>query len=41
MQPDNVLVFYGWINITGQSAVVTRFYSTENMPNRYFRVSRN
>ena len=27
--------------ITGQSAVVTRFYSTENMPNRYFRVSRN
>jgi hypothetical protein len=24
--------------IIGQSAVVTRFYSTENMPKRYFRV---
>jgi hypothetical protein len=28
-------------NIIGQSAVVTRFYSTENMPRRYFRVRRN
>jgi hypothetical protein len=25
--------------IIGQSAVVTRFYSTENMPKRYFRVA--
>jgi hypothetical protein len=28
-------------DIIGQSAVVTRFYSTENMPKRYFRVRRN
>ncbi|MCX6872918.1 MAG: lectin-like protein [Verrucomicrobia bacterium] len=28
-------------DIIGQSAVVTRFYSTENMPQRYFRVRRN
>ena len=28
-------------DIIGQSAVVTRFYSTENMPRRYFRVRRN
>jgi uncharacterized repeat protein (TIGR02543 family) len=27
--------------ITGQSGVVTRFYSTENQPNRFFRVRRN
>jgi formylglycine-generating enzyme required for sulfatase activity len=27
--------------IIGESAVVTRFYSTENMPKRYFRVRRN
>ncbi|MEI7912396.1 MAG: cadherin-like beta sandwich domain-containing protein [Verrucomicrobiota bacterium] len=27
--------------IIGQSGVVTRFYSTENMPTRYFRVRRN
>ncbi|MCX6879168.1 MAG: lectin-like protein [Verrucomicrobia bacterium] len=27
--------------IIGQSAVVTRFYSTENTPKRYFRVRRN
>ncbi|MCX6875207.1 MAG: choice-of-anchor D domain-containing protein [Verrucomicrobia bacterium] len=29
------------LTIIGQSAVVTRFYSTENMPKRYFRVRRN
>lgn len=28
-------------DIIGQSAVVTRFYSTENQPKRYFRVRRN
>jgi hypothetical protein len=28
-------------NIIGQSAVVTRFYSIENQPRRYFRVRRN
>jgi len=27
-------------NIIGESAVVTRFYSTENQPKRYFRVRR-
>jgi len=27
--------------IIGQSAVVTRFYSTENQPKRYFRLRRN
>ena len=27
--------------IIGQGAVVTRFYSTENQPKRYFRVRRN
>ncbi len=27
--------------IIGQSAVVTRFYSIENQPQRYFRVRRN
>jgi alpha-tubulin suppressor-like RCC1 family protein len=27
--------------IIGESGVVTRFYSTENMPKRYFRVRRN
>ena len=27
--------------IIGESAVVTRFYSTENQPKRYFRVRRN
>ncbi len=27
--------------VIGESAVVTRFYSTENMPKRYFRVRRN
>lgn len=27
--------------IIGQSGVVTRFYSTENLPKRYFRVRRN
>ncbi|MCX6879817.1 MAG: hypothetical protein NTW21_39335 [Verrucomicrobia bacterium] len=27
--------------IIGQSAVVTRFYTTENQPTRYFRVRRN
>jgi uncharacterized repeat protein (TIGR02543 family) len=28
-------------NIIGQGGVVTRFYSTENQPKRYFRVRRN
>lgn len=28
-------------SITGQGGVVTRFYSTENQPKRYFRVRRN
>ncbi len=28
-------------DIIGQSGVVTRFYSTENMPQRYLRVRRN
>jgi hypothetical protein len=27
--------------LIGQSAVVTRFYSIENQPKRYFRVRRN
>jgi len=27
--------------VIGASAVVTRFYSIENMPKRYFRVRRN
>ncbi len=35
----------GWntieTNITGQGGVVTRFYSMENQPKRYFRVRRN
>ncbi|MEY4569978.1 MAG: hypothetical protein RLZZ398_1417 [Verrucomicrobiota bacterium] len=28
-------------SIVGQSGVVTRFYSIENLPKRYFRVRRN
>lgn len=36
----------GLVNITdtdiiGQSAVVTRFYSTDNQPHRHFRMRRN
>jgi hypothetical protein len=27
--------------IVGQGGTVTRFYSTENLPKRYFRVRRN